>query len=1124
MMFKFFLGFFILLPSLCFSQTNSFDTLITQTFRQSKNQSSFSLGERFIFKGSEKVKLNSSLLLKDRDYFIDYDNQILKLEKPLSFSDTLVVTFMAFKGILKKRYFHREVVYQKSSDFSLKPKIKEEISSAKEEFLPKDFLLSGSKTFSFQVGSQKDFSLNQGLNLSLSGQIAEKASLTALLSDQGEPAISGEATTKRIEELDKVLIELKSPHFQGSLGDYYLDFNQAQLSSYEKKLKGVKSNLDYKDFSWAFAIASSKGEYFTNKFDGTEGKQGPYQLQGKKGESNISILPGTEKVWLDGELLTRGADNDYLIDYDLATLVFTSKKLISGESRVNVDFEYSKDSYEKDFYFSSGKFLFLDQKGILRASFIREEENKNSPLVYLSNEDKHILSQSGDSSSLANRSGAQFVGEGKGRYNLSLDSLGNQIYQYAGVDSGTYEVSYSWVGEGKGSYIYKGLGIYEYVYPNQGSYLPLVFLPLPSSHTVFDLGLSLKPQKDMSLNLEWGKSKKDLNTFSSLDDQNNGGEAILADYSFAKKEFDFLGTSLNAFNLQGNFRLLQKNFNPIGRLDYVEKERIWDLPIQLPWGEEKRWGWSGTFSPKSFFSLSGEFGKLDFKNKFSSQREKVSVAFLPFKKSNWEAYLEKIESRQKDAALSDSTTGKWIRRGINLNNGFAKLNSILGWESENKKTNSLFSSSNGFKFDQFRFGFSGNNLGSLDFFTELLFRFQDQLQSFWKKDFFSRVWQNRLTLNDWRKLLSGNIEYTRRGKDLAETPFFDNKENLLKCKLNFYPLNQGINLNLVFSVNQIQAETIVQNYVKVDAGKGNYKYQNGEYVPDPLGDYILVTERLGDFGSTKELSKEIRLAFTPSKMGLRNKGSFWNNFSTETQIKSTGKIKGKIPWWRFATNPLSLGEESQTIFKNASLRQDLYLFTLKRRVSFRFRFDQSKRKNDLLLAGAEKEENLSVGVLTRAQINSKNILEVETKKEKNSKSSNYSNYRIFGWGVELNFTHRESEKIELGILSQAKKEDEREKQISSWLFLLSPRIILSIVSNGRIKAEFKWWQVQLNPKNSFIPFQMAEGKKQGENFAFNLGVNYKINQYITSSLSYEGTKEPLQKIRHLGKAEIKAYF
>lgn len=110
--------------------------------------------------------------------------------------------------------------------------------------------------------------------------------------------------------------------------------------NYLKKLQGA--TFDHQgDFS------EGKGKYRTrasvaiarkfarNTIQGQESNQGPYRLQGANGERFILILAGTEKVFIDGQLMQRGLEADYVIDYNRGDITFTSRRLITSNSHLS---------------------------------------------------------------------------------------------------------------------------------------------------------------------------------------------------------------------------------------------------------------------------------------------------------------------------------------------------------------------------------------------------------------------------------------------------------------------------------------------------------------------------------------------------------------------------------------------------------------------------------------------------------------------------------------------------------------------------------------------------------------------------------------------------------------------
>ncbi|MCP4632639.1 MAG: hypothetical protein GY855_06910, partial [candidate division Zixibacteria bacterium] len=532
---------------------------------------------------SDSIWIDGDLQSQPENYFFDYSRGFISFNMPVSDSSSIRAQFIPIYFKFTNPYFiyKPESINLKSAFQPDSTKIPSYSDRQTAKYEP-GMNIGGSKSFSFEIGSAQDPDISQALDLTIRGPVVKGVNATAFVSDKGTPALA-EGTSSTIDEIDKFFINISAKNFSATLGDYYTDFNDLKLARYSKKLKGVSLNYD-DNVNYAYLSgASSSGRLTINRFVGNEGNQGPYFLTDPSGSRGFIILPGTETVYIDGEVLVRGSDNDYIIDYQNAHVTFTPKMLITSDSRIEVEFEYSSREFSRSFYTS--RVQRNSKNGIYSfgATVIAEADDKSRPLnTTLSDDDKQTIKNAG-SNDYALKSGVEFVGSGKGEYNRLTDSTGYQYYQYIAPDSGEYRVSFSNLGSGNGEYIYIGRGVYEFVGVSNGDYSPVIKLPIPKSQYLYGFDGRISPSENIIFQVETAYSRENKNRF--LRSEAMYDDPALTINSELKSKFS-KGYLPDIVEIKAYYRHSAKYFKPFAEFRGSDYYNRWNLPIDYVESDE----------------------------------------------------------------------------------------------------------------------------------------------------------------------------------------------------------------------------------------------------------------------------------------------------------------------------------------------------------------------------------------------------------------------------------------------------------------------------------------------------------------------------------------------------------
>lgn len=567
------------------------------------------LDERPVFPSS--ITLKSTQPIADSTFAVQ-GNQLIFAQLP---TDTLItIRYRVFPYNLQEKKQHKDIsaigkTLQRDgligSGYRYNP-----YATNTDAFQFGDLDYSGVFARGLSIGNNQDLILNSNFNLQVAGKLGDVEILGAI-SDNNVP-LQPDGNTQQLDEFDRIFVQFKYGRQRLIAGDYNIKRPEGSyFTNYYRRLQGGQAFTDIKigrgRLQTDASFAVSKGKFARQQFDGEEGNQGPYRLQGSNGEPFVIVIAGTERVYIDGKLLTRGADQDYTIDYNLGEITFTPQQLITKDRRIQIEFSYTDLTFLRTIV--TANTAYQTKRTRVRFNLYSEQDAKGQTVAEsLSDSAKAVLQRVGDATGQAFVSGISIpeqTGENTGAIFYELkDTLVNGV-PYDSVlvfsnntDLAIYSARFSAI-EGGGDYIrVQGSAngvVYNWVAPDpltgrpNGTHEPVRLLNTPKQRQLYNFGVDQQLGKQGNLSADIALSNVDENTFSDIGNADNQGLAARLTYQhtipIAWKQADTtradsllpIKTSLQ---IEGHYEYLAKAFEFVEPYRTREFARDWN--IQLP--------------------------------------------------------------------------------------------------------------------------------------------------------------------------------------------------------------------------------------------------------------------------------------------------------------------------------------------------------------------------------------------------------------------------------------------------------------------------------------------------------------------------------------------------------------
>lgn len=1129
---KWFLWIFCMLFSVTFSQerTNHYQTKKIPITKDTVFLESVSINPAFFsIKDKNQNKIDSTY------YSINFQKASLVFNENFNAQDTLVIEYLKFPEFLTKKYSIYDEQKVVPNEAGAVYTIKEPNQN---RFIPFEGLnTSGSISRGITVGNNQNTVVNSNLDLQITGKISEKVSIRASIQDSNIPLQEG-GYSQKLDEFDQIFIELASDKWSVKAGDLFLENRQSQFLNFNKKVQGLSTQFTLgspeKKTTILGAAALVRGQYARSTFIGQEGNQGPYKLKGNNGELFVLVISGSERVYVNGVLLKRGENNDYIIDYNAGEVIFTSLFQITSEMRIIIEYQFSDRNYSRFLAYSG---IQHEQEKFKIGGFVYSENDiKNQPLQQnLSEEQVTVLQNAGDDSSLMNAPSAYLdtYSENKILYRKTLSGT-TEIFEFSNdPNDELYNVRFTFVGQNQGNYSLSNTNtigkIYEYIAPiagvPQGSYEPVIPLIAPNKIQIATLLGGYNPSEKTNFNFEIALSNNDKNLYSSLDDTDNQG--VAGKIEVTQRLFS------GKYNLDGfgNFQFINRDFKTIERLFNIEFNRDWNLNTTLGNQSLLTSGLHLNLQQNGFVKYQLE--KLDFSENFSGDRHLVE-AFLKLKKTTISTNFSALKS---SSTTSEST---FLRNQSQVRHHFKKnwIGTTLRFENNKEKLLPAETFTNNSQ----RFLEYGAFVGrgdSTNVYVELgyLHRINDSLQngsiqrvnqsnSYYLKSQLIKTNTSSLSIFANYRLL----EYEDQQKE--DEPSFNSR--VLYNNTFFNKLIQST------TTYETTSGTIAQQeftYLEVEPGQGVYMWNdynnNGiqelqEFEVAPFSDqakYVRVFLPNQVFIRTHQNKFSQSLNFNglvwQNETGLKKLLSYFYNqssFLIERKIRRDATT--------FDLNPFSNHENS--IGLNNSFRNSLFYNRGKQKHSIIYTYLNNKVKN-LLNIGSQETALFSHQFQYNHLLAKTWLVQFQSSiGNTTTESENYSsrNFDINNYTIYPKLSYLFSKNASWDVFYEYKNQ---KNQILALESLEQNRIGSSFSFNSEkgftINGEYSFYNNNFNGNSlSPVAFQMLQGLQSGKNSVWRLLLQKNITKYLDININYQGRKSETSKTIHNGNIQLRAFF
>ena len=1040
----------------------------------------------------------------------------------------------------------KQIVTRKTTDL---------IDHREELFSTEKIYKSGAISRGISFGNRQDIFVNSVLNLQMEGKLSDDLNIRASITDQNIP-YQPEGNTKLVQDFDNVFFEIYNQHFSLIGGDIVLKNRKSDFLRFQRNVQGASLNTSYQliqgsESNTSLAYSISKGKFSTYRVEVLDGVMGPYKIYGPNNESFIIIIANSERVYLDGRLLERGFNQDYVIDYNTGEITFTTRVLITRFSRVYIDFEYTNQSYSRSVLNFAHSQKIKDHE--ISIQYYQEKDNPHQPIGHrLSENEKYLLKDIDPGITreaiLPGWDSVGFHDTGilyKKKDTVTVDGKRIEIFKISNhPDSAQFEVIFSEVGWGKGAYIRKNRALnghlYEWAGEGNGNYLPVRTVALPSMKRMLSLRSDIRLGRKIQLFNELAFSSLNDNLYNpSL--RNENGFAMKSGVRLKDQPVSFLRGYLFTGQIDAEYD--HKHFNSIDRFRSVEYDRDWsyDRLADTQKTSDKIFGISGALKKDNENHFDFKLSKRNKAGSVDGWQGNTSAGF-DFKQFNISGELFLMNNE------NDFQDSQWLRYFIN---GYLKTRYFYPGYQYTVDHNFIRPSeidsiiSTAMNYEEHRFFIRNNDTLRTRFNLNYSLR-KDRIPVYGEMQDYNISKTTNLIVGTPRGKL-GKFDFSMifRQFDYLEDSVVQD-ENSLMGRIDWaIDILQGhLKSELAYEMGNSRELRREYVYIQVPTGEGTHTWRDNNnngiqelsefYLainPDernyiklftPTDDYLLAYDNNLNYRLSADMPRSWK-----NSSGIRG---ILGKFSNSLFVQLKQKINRDDFWDNILFKGNRINAENLISYRE-NIRNTLFFNRSNPRLGFEFIFHQFNSKQ-LLSNGFEARNQKQLRLVSRINISGDYNLRFSLIKSGLSSESDFledRNYRTTGNEIKSTFEWQPSNhwrfstdySFEINRETGTQEPGGGKSKTNESTF----NIKYAKASNKNIDFTLRYTHIDFyGEENSALGYELLKGLKPGDNLTWSLIWQQKIFDGLQMGLNYEGRKSGDMNAIHIGRMQVMALF